>query len=303
MAENKAKHSGRIPAAQVPPLKSWNLPRVSGAHVVRSPFKERHAQQPAPEPVEPAPETVPQEQQLSAEALEEIRQQARDEGYQQGYQEGLEQGQREGRVKGEELGFQSGLQRGEDQINAQHERLGALIKSLQRPLAKQQQELEAALLRLVIDTAATVVKQELASRRELLQQTVSDALAALPHGEPQLRISVHPDDLALLEEVREREHGEWSLRADPSMLAGGVVIQGANSYLDYSVEGRFSQVAQQLLAAPVGGSDAAGSAARSGSYRSDSPSTASSPTDSSPTGSSPADSSPAGSPSQDAADG
>ncbi|OMH30035.1 flagellar assembly protein FliH [Motiliproteus sp. MSK22-1] len=242
--DKKSNAPGRIAAKDLPPVKSWALPRVQGAHVVRSPFAEKDRKSRRDQSrVEEIPDSKP----LTVEAIEKIRLQAQEEGFKQGKTEGLEQGLQEGLRKGEEQGYQQGLQQAKGEMDALRDKLTSLMQSIESPLEQQQQELESALLRLVIDTAGCVVKQELKTRPEILQQAVNEALAALPHEEPQLCFSVSPDDLALLEEIKEREHASWSLRVDKSMTSGGLSIKGANSYLDYSVENRFSQVVEQLL--------------------------------------------------------
>jgi len=241
--EKKSKIPGIISAKDLPPIKSWTLPRVKGAHVVRSPFAEKDRTDADDVAVEEVEDPKP----LTVESMEKIRAQAQKDGFKQGHQEGLEQGLQEGRAKGERLGYQAGLAQAKGEMDRLRGALGGLISSLQEPMGRQQQELEQALLRLVVDTAKAVVGQELATRPELMQQAINSALAALPHGESQLCFTVNVEDLALMEEIREREHGGWSVRGDGSVARGGVMVKGASSFLDFSVEKRFSQVVDQLL--------------------------------------------------------
>ncbi|MCW8883866.1 MAG: flagellar assembly protein FliH [Motiliproteus sp.] len=241
--KKKTKNPGRIAAKDLPPIKTWVLPRVQSAHVVRSPFKEKGSPGVAASPVEELVDPEP----LTVEALERIRKEARQEGFQQGQKEGFEQGEQQGRAKGEKLGYDTGLKRGEGEIDRLSQQLSGLIQSLQDPFQKQQHELESALLQLVVDTSKAVIKHELRADPGLLAQVVEEALAALPHGEPELCFTVHPDDLSQMERIREREHADWSVRGDEQLTQGGVLVKGANSYLDYSVENRFTQVVSQLL--------------------------------------------------------
>lgn len=243
MTEKKTTFTGRIPASQLPPVKTWHLPRVQAGHVVRSPFQEKQRKSQPQTAVSEEAEVEP----LTVEAIERIRQQAHDEGFQQGQQAGMEQGLNEGRVKGEQLGQQTGLKRAEAEINALKAKLNGMMTTLNRPLQKQQNELEASLLRLVLDTAKTVVKSELATRPELLQSAIQEALRSLPHADQGLYFLVSPDDLELLELIREREQSDWVLKTDESLAPGSVVIKGQHSFLEYSVEGRFTQVVQSLL--------------------------------------------------------
>ncbi|MEH6625192.1 MAG: FliH/SctL family protein [Motiliproteus sp.] len=243
----KTKTPGRIAAKDLPPIKSWSLPKVKGSHVVRSPFKDKDQ----PDQVkETLIEELADAEPLTVEAIERIRQQARDEAYKKGYQEGHEKGEQEGRAKGDKLGYDTGLKRGEAEINRLQKQLGALIKAIESPLAEQYSEMEEALLRLVSDAALVTVKSELNCRPELLRQAIQDALAALPHGEVKLCFTVNPGDQAQLEQIREREHADWIIRADAEVSAGGFLVKGAHSYLDYSVENRFTQVITQVLSPP-----------------------------------------------------
>lgn len=220
---------------------------MKGSHVVRSPFQEKD--QPA-QIKETLVEELADAEPLTVEAIERIRKQAHDESYAKGYREGAAKGEQEGRTKGEKLGYDSGIKRGQAEITRLQQQLGGLIKSVESPLAEQQDELETALLRLVTDAAVATVKSELDARPELLRQAVHEALLALPHGEVRLCFTVNPADQAQVESIREREHADWTIRPDPGVTAGGLLVKGAHSYLDYSVENRFTQVINQILSPP-----------------------------------------------------
>ncbi len=245
--EKKPRTPGRIAARDLPPVKAWALPKIRGGHVVRSPFKEKNKNEAAGAVSSGVVEELDVPEPLTVEAVENIRRQAHEEGLAKGYQEGFGKGEQEGRTKGEQLGYEAGLKQGEAEINRLRQQLGALIRAVEQPLTEQQDQLEAALLRLVVDTAEAVVGQQLSTRPELLSRTVAEAVASLPHGEQELSFSVHPEDLAALEEIKAQEHASWTLRGDAAMQVGGIRIRGANSYVDYSVEQRFSQVAREVL--------------------------------------------------------
>lgn len=256
MAEKKPKPGTRIPASELTSVKNWHLPRVNSGHVVRSPFQEKSRDSKQVEIDHSSLEVEP----LTVEAIERIRQQAHEEGYKAGFEQGLSTGLEEGRVKGEALGHTTGLSRAEAEINALKAKLQDMMNVLAAPLQQQQNELEQTLLRLVIDAAEAVTKAELSTRPELLQRAIDEVLQSLPHGEPGLTFTINPDDLELLESLRDKEQSDWNLRTDEAMSAGGLLVKGINSYVDYSVEGRFRQVVEQLLASAQEQDESASSA-------------------------------------------
>lgn len=240
---NKKPSDGLISARDLPPLKAWAFPQVAGAHVVRSPFNDQkvsaEAASPASVPVSSGPLTVAE--------VKQLREKASKEGRAQGLAEGRKLGQEEGLEAGHAEGYKTAYARAEAEINATKARLMQLLDAMQRPLEQQQEGLEQALLRLVIDTAEAVTKQELATRPELLRQAVKESLDALPQYAQQLCFFVHADDEALLQELRAQERASWEVAVDAALSQGGIRVRGECSYLDYSVERRFSQVVQQVL--------------------------------------------------------
>lgn len=241
---SKKNADRRIPAASLTSFKSWDFPEVNSRHVVRSPFKD---EQPAETPEVRKDQRV-SDGPLTVGEIEELREQARQEAFDQGQAEGLEQGMQQGLEQGKKEGYQAAYQQAETEINDLKTRLQQMMVALDQPLLEQAQGLEQAAVRLVIDTAEAVVKQELACRPELLQQAVKEALDALPQQASQLCFSVHPDDEPILQELRERERAGWEIVADASISRGGLRARGENSFLEYGVEKRFSQVAEQVLA-------------------------------------------------------
>ncbi|MFT6913995.1 MAG: flagellar assembly protein FliH [Motiliproteus sp.] len=245
---NKDKPDDLISARDLPPLTAWAFPQVAGAHVVRSPFNE---QQDSPKasrasvPVSSGPMTVAQ--------MDKLRAQAQQQGRTQGLAEGRREGHQKGAETGKAVGYKAGYQRGEAEINELKARLQSMLEAMQSPLEQQIEGLEQALLRLVVDTAEAVTKQELATRPELLRQALKESLDALPQQAQQLCFFVHADDEALLRELSQQERAPWEIVVDPLLTRGGIRVRGECSFLDFTVEKRFTQVVEQLL---VGAKDA-----------------------------------------------
>ena len=240
---NKNKSDGLISARDLPPLKPWAFPSVDGAHVVRSPFKEQQESAAAAAPARTLVSSGP----LTVAEMDKLRAQAQKEGHAKGLAEGRREGHKQGVASGKAEGYQAAYQRGEAEINDLKARLNVMLLAMQSPLEQQLDGLEDALLRLVVDTAEAVTKHELATRPELLRQAVKESLDALPQQAQRLCFYVHADDEALLQEICQQERASWEVVVDPKVARGGIRVQGECSYLDYTVEKRFSQVVEQLL--------------------------------------------------------
>jgi flagellar assembly protein FliH len=171
-----------------------------------------------PEPEPPAPPTVAD--------LESLERQAREEGY--------AAGQAEGRMAAQE------------ELREQVARFDALCTAAARPLAALDDGTERELARLAMVVARQVIAHELALAPELIVQAVHQAIAALPAATRELRVRVHPDDLALLRQLGTDEtHGQ--LLADPALSRGDCVLESERSRLDARVESRLAAVVDAVL--------------------------------------------------------
>lgn len=231
----------RIRARDVRDVTPWQLPDMTDAEHEQL---IALAQKAEPEPIA---EVKVVEEEIYAEKLtlaqwEEISEQARREGLEQGRAEGIEAG----RTEGFEQGLQQGLEEGRARIEAQQAQLSEILETLQQPLQRQSAELEALLVQLVIELSRAVVGVELATRPELLRQSVAEALACLPPHSGPVVLRLHPNDSALLAEQAQREG--WELVEDASLTPGGCVLDAGSAHVDAGVESRFAQVAEQLQA-------------------------------------------------------
>lgn len=184
----------------------WELPQVRDAA--------------CSEPVDelPGPPTVAE--------LEALERQARDEGYAAGRAEGLADAK--------------------DERRAIVARLESLLQSAARPLASLDATTEQELARLAVVIARRVLAHELATAPELIVQAVQQAVRALPAATGELRVRVHPDDLALL-----REHAvveaHWQLLPDPALARGDCLLESERSRLDARVDTRLAAVVDAVL--------------------------------------------------------
>jgi flagellar assembly protein FliH len=199
-------------------FRRWELPEVGNDH------PHRRA-------------TDPPVQQPTVRELEELHQQARADGFTSGHAEGLAAGQQ--------------------QIREQLARLGALCDAVARPLQSLDEQVEKELARLATVIARRVIVRELQLSPELIVQAVRQAAAALPAAARELRVHVHPDDLALLRDLGALE-SHWQLLADPALARGDSRQASQRSRLDARVDVRLAAVGDAVRGDDAGDEVATG---------------------------------------------
>jgi flagellar assembly protein FliH len=149
-----------------------------------------------------------------------------------------------------EEGFAAGQAQGLAEVREQNRtrlaRLDAICTQAARPLAELDVAVEDELAQLAVTIARRVIAHELSIRPELIAQAVRQAAAALPAAERELRVHLHPDDLALLRELDAAET-HWQLIADPALARGGCHLENGCSRLDASVQARLTAVIDAVL--------------------------------------------------------
>ncbi|HHH36389.1 MAG TPA: flagellar assembly protein FliH [Gammaproteobacteria bacterium] len=165
---------------------------------------------------------------MTAGELERIQQQA--------YEEGLALGRREG------------LAEGRARIQSEAGRLAEICALLGRPLAEMDEEVVEEITALAIAVARQIIRRELKTDPGQVVATVRQALEALPLASREVRIFLHPEDLALVRDSLSGVEGEgWQLREDPSMGRGGCRVVTHSSRIDATVEKRLAAIASELL--------------------------------------------------------
>ncbi|PXV52603.1 flagellar assembly protein FliH [Dyella jiangningensis] len=182
---------------------------------------------PEPAPAEPA-------QQPTVRDLEALEQQARDEGY----AAGLAQGMAEARTV----------------LHERMARLDALLESAARPLRSMDELVELELTRLAMTVARQVISHELRTAPDLVVEAVRQAALALPSASGNLRVRLHPDDLALLRSLDMAE-SHWQLLPDNSLQRGDCLLESERSRLDARVETRLAAVVDAVLGAEADETD------------------------------------------------
>lgn len=199
--------NGAVIREAVPGLQRWEPPQMG----------EPVADVAVNEEVEPRP---------TVSELEALERQAREEGYAAGQREGLAAAQQ--------------------QLSMRMAQLDALYASAARPLQDLDESTELELARLSLVIARQVLAHELRTTPELVVQIVRQAVLALPSATRELRVRLHPDDLALLRELDAAET-HWQLLADPSLARGDCRLESERSRLDARITTRLAAVADAVL--------------------------------------------------------
>lgn len=184
-----------------------------------------------------APKAANAPPQPTVRELAALEQQAREEGYAAGRTEGLAAAQQ--------------------QLRERMAQLDALYDAAARPLQALDEQTGQELVRLATIVASRVVTRELQLSPELVARAVREAAAALPAATRELRVHVHPEDLALLHELGAAE-SHWQLLADPALSRGDCQLESERSRLDARVETRLAAMIDAVLGDDAGyaGSDA-----------------------------------------------
>lgn len=158
----------------------------------------------------------------------------------------LEALEQQARAEGHAAGHAQGLAAAKQQMSEQMARLERLYGAAARPLASLDEQTELELARLATLIAERVIGRELQLSPALILQTVRAAAAALPAATRELRVHLHPDDLALLRDLGAIEE-HWQLIADPTLARGDCLMQSERSRLDARVETRLVAVIDAVL--------------------------------------------------------
>ena len=171
----------------------------------------------------------PKARPLTARQLEEIQKQARQEGFEQGLREGREAGLKE--------------------LQGRARVLEQMLQALDRPFVELDETVEQQLAQLAMLVARQLVRRELKTEPEQVIAVVREALAALPVAARNIRLSLHPDDAALVREALSigQEGQQIQVVDDPVQSRGGCRVLTDTSQIDASVETRLNALIAHVL--------------------------------------------------------
>lgn len=208
-----------------------------------APAAEDETPQPPAVPAEglDVPEVLePAEPSFSEEELQQQLEQARQEAFQQGLAQGQQQAGQEWQARMAD--YQNNLGRETAQ------RLNDMLHAAEVSVQGLQQQMAPDLLQLATDIARQVVRQELRCNPQALQPVVSEALDMLGAETKPALVRLNPEDFKHLEAhlrtALPNPKVEWL--ADPSVAAGGCLVESQGAQIDGSLERRWQRAVAAL---------------------------------------------------------
>ncbi|MFO1227692.1 FliH/SctL family protein [Roseateles sp.] len=233
--ERRATYSRFIPGEELQGVRTWNpsllgeaeasgfAPLRSSGSAAEATASAARASEPAP----PPPPAAPPEPSLH-EQLHEARQ----TGYQDGYRDGM-------------AALDAFKQSFAQQMSAQ---IGAIAGNFDAEFRALEEDMAQSVARIAVELARQVVRSELATRPELIARVAHDAVEALQASARQVRVRVHPDDLALVQQGLGEEFAarQALLLPDPEIARGGVKVDADIASVDASIATRWQQAVAAL---------------------------------------------------------
>lgn len=172
---------------------------------------------------------------LTLDEVEAIRQDAWNEGFSTGEKDGFHAGQLKA------------AQEAETALASKVQALENIMRQLFEPIASQDQQLEEAMLELVLQISQQVIQRELKIDSSQIKQVVRESLKLLPIGSEAVRVYVNPQDFEQIKALRERHEESWKIIEDDELLAGGCRFESVNTQINASIETRIEHIATQIL--------------------------------------------------------
>ena len=196
-------------AEAVDTVQSWNAPQVEVANGGRKPRTVR-------------------ELQAAEEAVwQRVREEARAEGF------AIAQREIEARMA---------------KLDAQARQLESLLELLAKPLARLDHEIEVQLSELAVAIARQLLRRELKIDPSQVIAVVRETVGLLPAAARDVRVSLHPEDAALLRaRLAIPQAPGWLLIEDPLLARGDCRVATDSAQIDARVEARLASVMAHLL--------------------------------------------------------
>lgn len=225
----------RIPVDKTADFSSWLIPEVKEGQIVKAEKLKNRG--PRGELVNVDKNeviynslTAAQLEEISNQAYEDVREQARADGLQQGKDEG----------------YQAGINAAREEQEQSAENLAKTIDMLFSSLAGQDDEVEQALVNLVICVSRSILRRELTIDSSQIAAIVSDAVDELPLSASDVTIHLSEQDFQLLQEHNDIS-AQWRLQIDRTLTAGGCRVSSRHSVVDYTLEDQFQQTINSLV--------------------------------------------------------
>lgn len=150
---------------------------------------------------------------------------------------------------GLERGLEEGRRRGQAEVAARADELRAVLEAIEPQTNVLDESLLEQLGELVLAIARQFVRRELGREPGEIVRVVREALAVLPVTGADIRVSLHPDDAALVVDELHPDTMAHPIRIleDLSLERGGARIETDVSVVDASIEARFGAIAATVF--------------------------------------------------------
>lgn len=158
-------------------------------------------------------------------------------------------------------GYVEGKQAGLDEANAQLSKATKALAEACRQLSGQRQKMldgsREDMLRIVLAIAERVVLTELSAHREAINRTIQQAIQAAVSAE-EFHIKINPADMEVVQEHKPLFIASLTgltnieFVADPSVTAGGCILESPVGRVDATIEAQMEEIVQTLREAVSG---------------------------------------------------
>ena len=167
------------------------------------------------------------------------------DGRQAAFAEGKAEGQAEGFLKGKEEGFAQGLEDAKEILNERLAFLTELQSNLTLQIKHVREEMAKELVDLTLNASRALVNNALLSQPDLINDVILQALKEIPVLQLPAKISLHPDDAVIVEELQgsQLKQAGWIIQSDGKVNRGDCLIETASNLIDASIEAKWLKLA------------------------------------------------------------
>lgn len=166
----------------------------------------------------------------SAPSIEQIRETARQEGYSAGYSEGQSKGFEDAKAHTKVL----------------NDQLADLLSSLEQPFARQEVDVSEYLLGLLSAMCLRILRRELSVDEDFIRGCLEKAMDTIASKDSVIRVTVHPEDKAAVEELWDPQLASLALYEDSTIIRGGCCVERGDSLVDSTIENQLRKILEQL---------------------------------------------------------
>ena len=188
------------------------------------------------------PDTKPDPETVKQEAYEAGYQDGLAVAHQQQKEDELERARNAGQIAGMKAGhaegLQQGLQEGREALNEQQRILNSVVEQAE-PWVKNAHPAQAAMMvRLIEGITRQVVLIEQLHAEDAISRAVQAGLEQMAETGSTVKIELHPDDVAEIKVLQDKEQDRWELVSDASISKGGCRISSDDVIVDSTIERR-----------------------------------------------------------------